>query len=141
VYEIDPDAELMLSRAYAPLLGALVDELAATRTPEEADTIMKAAGRRLASALPRDSQATAESRIANAVTVLNSLGGDTEIERNEGRLFIRGCGCPLSALTQRRPEVCKAVQSLVSEIVGSPVMECCQRGDHPQCHFEITTAA
>jgi len=141
VYEIDPDAELMLSRAYAPLLGALVDELAATRSQGEADTLMKAAGRRLASALPRDSQLSTESRVANAVAVLNSLGGDTEVERNEGRLFIRGCGCPLSAVTQRRPEVCKAMQSLVAEIVGAPVKECCQRGERPQCHFEITNAA
>jgi len=141
VYEIDPDAELMLSRAYAPLLGALVDELAATRSPDEADTLMKAAGRRLASVLPRDSQASMEQRVATAVAVLNSLGGDTEVERNEGRLFIKGCGCPLSALTQGRPEVCKALQSLVAEMVGAPVAECCERGDRPQCRFEITTAA
>lgn len=141
VYEIDPDAELMLSRAYAPLLGALVDELAATRSPEEADTLMKAAGKRLASALPRDSQQTVQNRVATAVALLNSLGGDAEVERKEGRLFIKGCGCPLSALTQNRPEVCKAVQSLVGEIVGVPVAECCDRGDRPQCHFEITTAA
>ena len=141
VYELDPDAELMLSRAYAPLLGALVDELAATRSAEEAETIMKAVGRRLAAGLSVSSQESAEIRVAKAVAALNSLGGDAQLEHIEGGLLIRGCGCPLSALTARRPEVCKAVQSLVSEIVGAPVRECCQREGRPQCHFEITTAA
>jgi len=141
VYEINPDAEVMLSRAYAPLLAALLDELAATRSQQEADSLMEAAGRRLGSALPRSSQESAEIRVANAVSVLNSLGGDAQVERTDDRLIIRGCGCPLSAVTGRRPEVCKAVQALVAEIVGAPVTECCDRGDRPQCHFEISTAA
>jgi len=141
VYEIDPDAELMLSRAYAPLLGALLDELAATRSHHEAETLLKAAGRRLGSTLPVNSMETTETRVANAAALLNALGGDAQVEHSEGRLIIRGCGCPLSAVTSRRPEVCKAVQALVSEIVGAPVTECCDRGYRPQCHFEVSTSA
>jgi len=131
----------MLSRAYAPLLGALVDELAATRSHQDAVTLMEAAGRRLGSALPRNSGETTEVRVAAAAAVLNSLGGDAQVEHSEGRLIIRGCGCPLSAVTGQRPEVCKAVQALVAEIVGAPVTECCDRSDRPQCCFEVSTAA
>jgi len=141
VYAINADAELMLSRAYAPVLGALLDELAATRSQEEAETIMKAAGRRLGAELPQLSVQSVESRVANAVAVLNSLGGDVRLETSEGRMMIRGCGCPLSAVTARRPEACKAMQALVTEIVGLPVSECCDRGDRPQCRFEVSTAA
>ena len=141
VYEINPEAELMLSRAYAPLLAALLDELASTRSADEADTLMKAAGRRLGAAVPKNLQEKTEIRVANAVAVLNSLGGDAQVERSEGRLTIRGCGCPLSSVTSRRPEVCAAVQAMVSEIVGAPVTECCKRDGRPQCQFEITTAA
>lgn len=141
VYEINSEAEVLLSRAYAPLLGALLDELAATHSQQEADTLMEAAGRRLGSAFPRNSLETTELRVANAAGVLNALGGDARVEHAEGRLIIRGCGCPLSAVTGRRPEVCKAMQALVAEIVGAPVMESCDRGDRPQCHFEVSTAA
>jgi len=141
VYEINSDAELMLSRAYAPLLGALLDELSATRSQQEAEDLMEAAGHRLGSALPKNSNESTETRVANAVAVLNALGGDAEVEHSPGRIVIRGCGCPLAAVTGRRPEVCKAVQALVSDIVGTPVSECCDRSDRPQCRFEVSTAA
>jgi Predicted transcriptional regulator len=141
VYEINPDAELMLSRAYAPLLGALVDELAATRSHEDAVTLMQAAGRRLAATMPGNSGDPIEVRVAAAAAVLKALGGDAQVEHSEGRSIIRGCGCPLSAVTRGRPEVCQAVQALVAEIVGAPVAECCDRMDRPQCRFEVSTAA
>lgn len=141
VYEITPDGEMLLSRAYAPLLIALVDELAATSSHNDAATLMDAAGRRLGAALPRNFGETIEARVAAAAAVLNSLGGDAQVEHSDGRLIIRGCGCPLSAITGRRPEVCKAVQALVAEIVGAPVNECCERSGRPQCHFEVPTAA
>ena len=141
IYELHSDAELMLSRAYAPVLGAILDEIAASSSSEDAESLLKGAGRRLASALPRNSGETLEARVANAVAVINSLGGDAEIETAKDRLVIRGCGCPLSAVTGRRPEACKAVQALVAELVGRPVEECCGRGDRPQCRFEVSTAA
>ena len=141
IYDINSDAELMLSSAYAPLLGALLDELSATRTQQEAEQLMEAAGHRLGAAISKNPSDSAETRVANAVAVLNSLGGDTQVERSEGRLVIRGCGCPLASVTGRRPEVCKAVQALVSDIIGAPVSECCNRGDRPQCRFEVSTAA
>ena len=131
----------MLSRAYAPLLGALLDELAATRSQQDAKALVEAAGRRLGSALPGNSMETTEGRVANAAAVLNSLRGDVRVEHSEGRLIIRGCGCALSAVTGRRPEICKAVQALIAEIVGAPVTECRDRSDRPKCHFEISTAA
>ena len=58
-----------------------------------------------------------------------------------GRYVIRGEGCPLSALTGKHPAVCRAMESLVKELVGAPVRECCERDARPRCCFEIARRA
>ena len=68
---------------------------------------------------------------ALASQVLNEqLGALTRVEKN-GHFVIRGAGCPLSAITGKHPGVCLAMESLVSEIVGAPVHECCIRDASP----------
>jgi predicted ArsR family transcriptional regulator len=64
------------------------------------------------------------------------LGATTHVEGN-GAIIIRGTGCPLAALTGKHRGVCLAMESLVTEIVGTPVHECCDRNSRPRCCFEI----
>jgi predicted ArsR family transcriptional regulator len=66
------------------------------------------------------------------------LGATTHVEAN-GQIIIRGVGCPLAALTGKHRGVCLAMESLVTEIVGAPVRECCDRNERPRCCFEIQT--
>jgi predicted ArsR family transcriptional regulator len=142
VYEIHPDAEPLFSRAYAPVLAALMDELAERLPAEGSDDLMRAVGRRLANVVGRAPAGDLGVRVDAAVELLNSLGGAAEVDRSEGKLVIRGCGgCPLSSATAQRPELCRALESLISEFVGAAVHERCDRGARPRCHFEIPTAA
>src|SRR3982750_1281740 len=53
VYEIHPEAEPLFSRAYAPVLSALLDELSAQLPAERRDELMQALGRRLAAGAGR----------------------------------------------------------------------------------------
>jgi len=64
------------------------------------------------------------------------LGALTHVEGN-GRSVIRGAGCLLAALTGTHRAVCLALESLLTEIVGVPVRECCDREERPRCCFEI----
>ena len=64
------------------------------------------------------------------------LGATTRVDSNGG-IVIRGAGCPLAALTGKHRGVCLAMESLVTEIVGMPVRECCDRRGRPQCCFEV----
>ena len=142
VYEIHPDAEPLFSRAYGPMLAALMDELAEQLPPERRDELMLAVGRRLAIAVGRAPAGNLGARVEAAAALLNSLGGVAEVDRRDDIFVIRGCGgCPLSSATARRPELCRALESLLSEFVGAPVQECCDRGARPRCHFEVSTAA
>ena len=142
LYEIHPDAEPLFSRAYAPVLNAVLDELAEQLPADRSGALMHAVGRRLAAGVPRHPGADLEARVRAGVALLNSLGGAAQIERNDaGVLSIRGCGCPLSATTARRPQVCSAMEALLTEVVGAPVKESCERGDRPQCCFVVAPAA
>src|SRR5687767_1988641 len=142
VYEIHPEAEPLFSRAYAPVLAALLDELATQLPSERSEELMRGVGRRLAGAVGRAPGGDLGARVEAAVALLNSLGGAAQLDQRDGKFVIRGCGgCPLSAATARRPELCRALESLISEYVGAPVEECCDRGERPRCNFEIPTAA
>jgi predicted ArsR family transcriptional regulator len=67
-----------------------------------------------------------------------ALGAVTHVEGNGG-CVIRGAGCPLAALTGKHPAVCLAMESLLSEVLGVEVNECCDRDARPKCCFEIST--
>jgi predicted ArsR family transcriptional regulator len=140
VYELAPDAETRFSRAYAPLLTALLDELSTRLQTPEAEALLRDAGSRLAAALPARS-ADLEDRVRDAVALLNELGGDITIEHGPDGIRLRGSGCPLSATVTRRPEACRAVQGLLSEVIGTPVVLCCEREPRPRCCFTVPSAA
>jgi hypothetical protein len=98
-------------------------------------------GKCLAEGLPSVKRSTGSlgDRVNAASKFLNEhLGASTAVERNGGYV-IRGTGYPLSALTGKHPAVCLSLESLVTEIVGAPVHECCDRAGRPRCCFEITS--
>jgi predicted ArsR family transcriptional regulator len=140
VYELPPDAEVVFSRAYPPVLAALLEELVARLPEAQSDALLVGAGRRLAEPLTPPGTASRAARLQAAVGVLNALGGSAELEERNGAAIIRGCGCPLASAVARRPETCRAVEALLSEVVGVPVRQCCRHGDRPSCCFEIAAA-
>ena len=138
VFELTPEGEQLLSRAYVPLLTQLVEVLARDLPDDQLETLMRAAGRRLAGELsPRRSPGRLRARVRAASEALNErLGAVTHVEEN-GWYVIRGQGCPLSALTEKHPAVCRAMESLVEQVVGASAQECCDRSDRPRCCFKI----
>lgn len=143
VFELTPEVEQLLSRAYRPLLTQLVQTFSRGFAPRQVDALMRNAGKGLANELLAGSRPTGsvESRATIASQVLNDqLGALTHVER-DGGFVIRGVGCPLSVLTGKHPAVCLAMASLVAEIVGVTVQECCDRSDRPRCCFQIAAEA
>ena len=64
------------------------------------------------------------------------------LERDEFvEYLIRRHGCPLAAATANHPEVCNALESMLSVFVGSQVNKCCDRYDRVRCCFEISSTA
>ena len=139
VFELTPEVEQLLSSAYVPLLTQLVDVFTHGLPGPQLERMLRQAGRKLAQELAAGSRPAGSlgARVAKASEMMNEkLGAMTRIEANGG-YTIRGVGCPLAALTGKHPGVCLAMESLVAEVVGARVRECCDRAARPQCCFEI----
>jgi predicted ArsR family transcriptional regulator len=136
LYGVTAQAELMFSRAYVPILTQLLHVLASRLAPAEFDAVMHEVGGRLMEghAVPRGQL---RDRVVGASALLNELGGLTEVEEEADGYLIRSHGCPLAAATANHPEVCNALESLLSEFVGSRVIKCCDRYDRTDCCFEV----
>jgi predicted ArsR family transcriptional regulator len=140
IYEMVPEADAVFSKAYIPFVAQLVRVLRERVRPEELDEIKRAVGQRLAAEWPRVSGELSQ-RVEAASALLEELGALNQVEPQNGGYVIRGHGCLLSAAVHGRPEVCRAMESLLTELIEAPVRECCQRGERPRCCFEIAAPA
>ncbi|MGH7624825.1 MAG: helix-turn-helix transcriptional regulator [Gemmatimonadaceae bacterium] len=139
-YRIAEDAEPLFSSAYVPILQQLLAVLSQQLPPEQLDSVLRAVGHRLA-ANEIPGTGTTRARAERAARMLNDIGGVAEVVDDDGALHIRGLSCPLGAAVHEHPEVCVAVETLLSDIVGAPLHECCDRADRPRCCFDVLTDA
>lgn len=135
-YGVTTQAELLFSRAYIPILTELLHVLAARMSPTEFDSVMREVGRGVMAdrALTRG---PLRDRVAGASSLLNELGGLSDVEEEDGLYLIRSHGCPLAAATAEHPEACNALESMLTEFVGAKVTKCCDRYDRERCCFEV----
>jgi predicted ArsR family transcriptional regulator len=141
-YELTPEVDQLLSRAYIPFISQLISVLGNALPGDEVERLVREAGRGLGQLLlqARPLAGTVQAKAEAASVLLNEqLGSLTHVESN-GHLVIRGAACPLSALTGKHPAVCRAMETLVGDIVGAPVRECCDRSARPKCCFDISQA-
>lgn len=135
-YGVTAEAELLLSRAYVPILTQLLHVLTGRMAHAEFDSVMREVGRSLMAGRTGP-HGTVRQRTEAASELLNDLGGTTEVEKEGDHFVIRGHGCPLAAATRDHPEACNTLESLLSEFVGRPVTKCCERYDRRQCCFLV----
>jgi predicted ArsR family transcriptional regulator len=136
LYEILPGAEAVFSRAYIPFVAQLVRVLQERLPESELDEVMHMVGRRLGAEWPR-LQGDSADRVEAASALLEELGAPNEVERLDGGFVIRGYGCLLAEAVHGRPEICRAMESLLAELLQLSVRECCDRSGRPRCCFEI----
>jgi predicted ArsR family transcriptional regulator len=141
LYELHVDAETSLSRAYAPVLSALLEVLHEELPEREARRVLRETGKRLAAAVGGRAPGDLQARARAAAAVLTALGGDVTVEDRRGGATIRGTACPLASAVSRNPHVCHAVETLVGEVAGAKASECCDRSARPRCCFELRPAS
>jgi predicted ArsR family transcriptional regulator len=140
VYALTPEAEGLFPRAYGVVLRTLLDALHAQLPPAATEALLAEVGKRLAAIAPRPTGGL-EERAEAAVEVLAALGGLAEARVDGGTVTIRGFGCPLREAVTENAEVCRIAAALLSDAVGYPVTECCDREGAPSCRFEFSAAA
>jgi predicted ArsR family transcriptional regulator len=136
-YAVTPEAEVLLSRLYAPVALSLVRELAERMEGDALRELFRAVGRRLAAELPNPRGDLPE-RARAVSALLNELGGLTEVEATESEIVLRGYACPLAAIAAHQPGICAAVEALVEALLERPAEERCDRSGAPKCRFVVT---
>jgi predicted ArsR family transcriptional regulator len=139
LYGLTPEAELLFSHAYIPVLTELLHVLNTRLGPREFDGLMRDVGRGLMADRPRPT-GDLRQRAEAASELLNALGGLARVEQHNGSVLIRSDGCPLAAATRSHPEACNAMESLLGEFTGLEVAKCCDRDERLRCCFEIGSA-
>jgi DeoR family suf operon transcriptional repressor len=140
VYDLVPRADSVFSRAYIPFVAQLLAVLGERMSRPELDDLMLTVGHRLAAEWPR-LQGDLRQRVEAASLLLQELGALTEVQDWNGGFILRGYGCLLGEAVHGRPEVCRAMESLIAHLVDARVRECCERNEHPRCCFEISPIA
>ncbi len=137
-YALTPEAQQLFPRLYGPVLRHLLDVLAGNMPAKKLEAALRTVWHRVAEgyrpAAPAD---TPQDRLRRGVNVLGELGGLAAVEHQDGRAFLRCFDCPLALVVAGHPEVCKMVETVLTETLGVPVAEHCQRGGVPQCLFEV----
>jgi predicted ArsR family transcriptional regulator len=128
----------LFPKAYGPLLNHVLAVFSNGLSPKQLQQNLREVGYAAAQDFLEQLEGKSRSqRIEFALTVLESLGGNAVVEESEGKQFIRGNGCPLSAVTAHHPDACLMVEALLSKIINRPVKERCRHGEAPSCFFEI----
>lgn len=138
VYVLTESAEERRSRAYAPVLAAVVQEAARRLDPAELAPLLATAGASLVADVPRPARAT--ERVRRAAAVLEELGAVLDVVRTRDSVVLRGHGCPLGAVVAEQPATCLVIAGMLSELTGVPVREECDHGPRPSCRFRLPRA-
>lgn len=142
LYQATTGGRGLLSRAYQPTLSAILSVLAERMPPDELDAALREAGHRLGLPHAR-AGGDLSSRIKVALQVLEQLGSVARVEEGstDGGYLICGQCCPLADLVAEHPQVCVMVESMLTDIVGVPVRERCEKGATPSCRFAVAPAS
>jgi predicted ArsR family transcriptional regulator len=142
VFSVTANIDRLFPKAYAPVLGQLLDVLGERLPPAEVESTLREVGSRLAAELGPPSHQPIGNRIESAVGLIEELGGLAEVDtldQPNGVIRIRGSSCPLQEAVLRRAEVCLMLESLLSDVIGAPVKQSCERGAaQPRCCFDVS---
>jgi predicted ArsR family transcriptional regulator len=135
-YELTADADVLFPKAYSLIVDRLLDILDERLTPEEVTAILREVGRSI-SFEHRSSAGDLRGRLETAMRVINDLGGLAEVEERSGTYAIQCFRCALADVVVQHPEACQVAGALLTEVIGVPVQERCERGAQPRCRFEV----
>ncbi|CAN5571154.1 transcriptional regulator [soil metagenome] len=140
-YELTAEADELFPKAYAPVLDDLLAVLKDDLGKKKIKAALQEVGRHFAAAnFPAD-DLPLKARLEGALKIIENLGGQARVTREQGKTLIRGAGCPLAAVTAHHVEVCGMLETLLSQYIGVPVRQACARESSPHCCFEVQTTA
>lgn len=138
-YELTRQGEDALSKAYRPVMTALVKALSSRLDAAALRRLFADTGRRLVSTTLEPS-APLTSRAASCVALIESLGGSASVRVSRREATIEGAGCPLAAAVREEPATCYIMESLIAQHAGVKARQRCDHGESPRCRFELSVS-
>lgn len=135
VYELGDEARKLFPRAYDILFNRLLDVIKDGMSLDGVKAALAAVGRKLGKQNAVDG--TLDEKLSGTVELLKELGGAASVVRENGRIEIKSGSCPFAEAVAEHPEVCQVAESMIGEMVGTKVVERCDRTAEPKCCFEI----
>jgi predicted ArsR family transcriptional regulator len=138
LYALTPEAAELFPRGYAPVLHGVLDALAEQFSPAALQALLHDVGRKMVAGRPVPRGGVRE-RVAAGAELLNEFGGLAEAREVDGVLALQGWSCPLAAVVVDHPELCRVPEAMLTETIGLPIQERCDRREPPQCFFTVAT--
>ena len=133
-YELNPSAEPLLSSAYRPYLVALLSAMQDRLGQPQIEGLLRDTGRRLAAGIRPDGRPVDP---AEAISVLEELGGSVVARKQAVGLRLEGSGCPIGDAVAVEPKACESLAALLSGLLGVEVRTACDHGGRPRCRFDV----
>jgi len=76
-------------------------------------------------------------RLGGTLAVLEALGSDAQLTRENGHAHLRGHTCPLSSVVAAEPRVCGLLEGFVEGATGAATQQHCEHGPRPRCRFDL----
>jgi predicted ArsR family transcriptional regulator len=140
VFDLTESAEELFPKAYAAVLGELIDRLEARDGAAGAEALLRDAGWNIGSQIADPAQ-TLRARVDAAAALLTTLGGELVVEESGTGFEVRGHGCPLSAVVRGHHTTCVVAEALIASATGGDVREHCDKGARPRCAFHVAPPA
>jgi len=139
-YEITRIGEDALSRAYRPVLAALVSVMGKRLDQRTLRSVFADAGKKAAVESQLPANASLSVRAAACAGLVESLGGSATVRVGRGQAILEGAGCPLSGAVRAEPATCLIMESLLAQHAGLRARQRCKHGDgeQPCCRFELS---
>ncbi len=135
-YGLSPGVGLYFSKAYHSVLSHLIDILSSQMPKKEYTSLMRKLGGKLADSTTRPT-GNLHDKVKSAAKFYESFGTLTNVEEDRKKFIIQAHGCPFEAVVNGNAGICLAMETLMSKLIGVPVIQCCDRGEMPSCRFEV----
>jgi len=137
LYKLTEEARHIFPTSYDSLLNRLLDVLKSKMPTASLNEVLDDVGKLIAGTPAPSPELDTQAKLDRALDTLAGLGGAATIDDSGENTVIRSDSCPFADAVAEHPEICKVAESMLTEIVGRPVHECCDRTALPKCRFAI----
>jgi DeoR family transcriptional regulator, suf operon transcriptional repressor len=139
IYSLTEEAQRYFPNKYHVLVGRLLDEMKASLSPAQIETIIDNIAAHVAAQYGKPDQGESlEQRFQHLIEVLGAEGFMAAVQRVDNKTVLTELNCPYIYIGQRHPEVCRIDHTIIQSVLGVDVQQtsCVLNGDR-SCTFKV----